>query len=232
MHDIDRTQLEGAMEFENFESEQFEFPGELQEVFNEAEQMELATELLEVRDEQELNYFLGNLIQKASGRVGGDVKPSLGQQLGVILKGAAMKAARQAVPLIGGAVGQKIGGRFGPAVGKGLTTFGTSALDAIDTPPIREYGEFNQEDREFEGAKQFVQLAANTVKNATAAPPGANPRAVARSAIVKAAQTVAPGLLQPTGFAAGGATYAPQAFGTGQSGVWFRRGNTIVLRNA
>ena len=40
---------------------QFEFSGELQEVFNEGEQMELAAELLEVRDEQELNHFLGNL---------------------------------------------------------------------------------------------------------------------------------------------------------------------------
>ena len=61
MHDIGRTQLEGESEFETLEFEQFEFPGELQEVFNEAEQMELAAELLEIRDEQELNYFLGNL---------------------------------------------------------------------------------------------------------------------------------------------------------------------------
>jgi len=72
---------------------------------------------------------------------------------------------------------------------KGLTTFGTNALN-------QEYEALNQEDREFEGAKQFVQLAANTVQHATAAPPGADPRAVARSAIIKAAQAVAPGLLQ------------------------------------
>ena len=56
MHDIGRTQLEAGNEYE-FQSEQFEFSGEMQEVFNESEQMELAAELLEVRDEQELNDF-------------------------------------------------------------------------------------------------------------------------------------------------------------------------------
>ncbi len=220
MHDIDRTQLESDMEFEAFESEQFEFPGEVQEVFNEAEQMELAAELLEVRDEQELNHFLGKLIQQASGLLGRGIKSPLGQTLGGILKGAAKNAANQAIPVIGGAIGSRIGGRLGPTIGKGLTAFGTSALNPDISP--------NQEDREFEGAKQFVQLAADTVKNATAAPPGADPRAVARAAIVKAARTVAPGLLQPAGAAAG----APQAGRSGQSGVWIRRGDTIILKNA
>jgi hypothetical protein len=222
MHDIDRTQLEGDMEFGQFESEQFEFPGELQEVFNEAEQMELAAELLEVRDEQELNHFLGDLIRKASGVLGKAVNSPLGQSLGGILKASAKGAALQAVPVISDAVGSRIGGRLGSSVAKGLTAFGTSALN-------QEYEAFNQEDREFAGAKQFVQLAANTVKHATAAPAGADPRAVARSAIIRAAQTVAPGLLQ----AGGAATVAQQSSQSsvrGQSGVWFRRGNKIVLQ--
>jgi hypothetical protein len=221
MHDIGRTQLEASNEFGEFESEQFEFPGELQEVFNEGEQMELAAELLEVGDEQELNHFLGNLIRKASGLLGKAANSPLGQSLGGILKSAAKNAALQAVPVISDAIGSRVGGRLGPSIASGLTAFGTSALN-------QEYEALNQEDREFEGAKQFVRLAADTVKNATAAPPGVDPRAAARSAIIRAARTVAPGLLQ----AAGAVSRAPQAGGYGQSGVWIRRGNKIVLQGA
>ena len=221
MHDIGRTQLEINNEFGTFETEQFEFPGELQEVFNEGEQMELAAELLEVRDEQELNHFLGNLIRKASGLFGTAVNSPLGQSLGGILKSSAKSAALQAVPVISDAIGGRVGGKLGPSIAKGLTAFGTSALN-------QEYEALNQEDREFEGAKQFVRLAANTVKHAVSAPSGANPRAVARSAIIRAARSVAPGLLQGGGVE----TFAPGAGMSGQSGTWFRRGNKIVLQGA
>ena len=225
MHDIDRTQLEANMEFGEFESGPFEFSSEPQEVFNEAEQMELAAGLLEVRDEQELNYFLGDMIRKAAGVLGKAVNSPLGQSLGGILKSSARSAALQAVPVISDAIGSRIGGGLGSSIAKGLTAFGTSALG-------QEYeGEYqgpNQEDREFEGARQFVQLAADTVKHAIAAPPGADPSAVARFAFIKAAQTIAPGLLQ----AGTAATAAPQAGVSSQSGVWFRRGNKIVLQGA
>ena len=221
MHDIDRTQLENSMESGQFESGEFEFSGELQEVFNEGEQMELAGELLEIRDEQELNQFLGNLIRKAGGALGSAIRSPLGQQLGGILKSSARNAAMQAVPVISDAIGSRIGGRLGPSIAKGLTAFGTSALG-------QEYEGVNQEDREFEGARQFVQLAADTVKNAVSAPTGADPRAVARSAFVKAARTTAPGLLQ-----AGGISNPVARSGApGQSGVWYRRGNKIVLQGA
>jgi len=222
MHDIDRTQLEGEMEFG-----EFEFAGEM-DVFNEAEQMELAAELLEIRDEQELNYFLGDLIKKASGVLGKAVGSPLGQSLFGILKGAAKNAAGQAIPVVSGAIGKRIGGNLGAAVGKGLTAFGNQALN----PPTPDHEFMNQEDREFEGAKQFVQLAANTVQNATAAPTGADPRAVARAAMVKAAQTVAPGLLQAGTAAAGSTAGVPHAGGRGRSGRWYRRGNKIVLVGA
>jgi hypothetical protein len=227
MHDIDRNQLEGEMEFGEFESA-FEFPGELQEVFNEAEQMELAGELLEVRDEQELNHFLGDLIRKASGVLGKAVNSPLGQQLGGILKSSAL----QAVPVVSDAIGKRIGGRLGPSIAKGLTAFGTSALNSRHgaTDHEFEYESLSQEDREFEGAKQFVQLAADTVKHATTAPPGADPRVVARSALVKAARTVAPGLLQPAGAAAAAVTGASHGGGSRRSGVWYRRGTKIVLQ--
>jgi hypothetical protein len=234
MHDIDRNQLEGEMEFGEFESE-FEFPGELQEVFNEAEQMELAGELLEVRDEQELNHFLGDLIRKASGVLGKAVNSPLGTQLGTILKSSARNAALQAVPVVSDAIGKRIGGRLGPSIAKGLTAFGTSALNSRSSPAPNqeyefEYESLSQEDREFEGAKQFVQLAADTVKNATTAPPGADPRVVARSALIKAARTVAPGLLQPAGASAAAVPGAPHRRGSRRSGVWYRHGTKIVLQ--
>jgi hypothetical protein len=224
MHDIDRTQLETGMEYGGFQSGQFEFSSELQEVFSEGEQMELAGALLEIRDEQELNHFLGDLIRRAGGALGSAINSPLGQQLGGILKSSARNAALQAVPVISDAIGSRIGGRLGPSIAKGLTAFGTSALGA----EYAEYEGLNQEDREFEGAKQFVQLAADTVKHAVSAPPGADPRAVARSAFAKAAGTVAPGLLR----SAGAATAAPYAGAPGQSGVWYRRGNKIILQGA
>jgi hypothetical protein len=230
MHDIDRNQLEGEMEFGEFESGEFEFSGELQEVFNEGEQMELAGELLEIRDEQELNHFLGDLIRKASGVLGKAVNSPLGTQLGTILKSSAKNAALQAVPVISGAIGKRIGGRLGPSIAKGLTAFGTSALNSGSPDHEYEYESLNQEDREFEGAKQFVQLAADTVKHATSAPPGADPRVVARSALVKAARTVAPGLLQPAGTAAATFAGAHHGGGSRRSGVWYRRGTKIVLQ--
>ncbi len=221
MHDIDRTQLETSMEYGQFESGEFEVSGELQEVFTEGEQMELAGELLEIRDEQELNHFLGDLIRKAGGALGSAIKSPLGQQLGGILKSSARNAALQAVPVLSDAIGSRIGGRLGPSIAKGLTAFGTSALG-------QEYEGVNQEDSEFEGTKQFVRLAADTVKNAVSAPMGTDPRAVARSAFVKAARTAAPGLLQAGSIS----TPVPPAGAPGQSGVWYRRGNKIVLQGA
>jgi hypothetical protein len=218
MHDIDRTQLEASMEYQ-----ELEFAGELQEVFNEGELMELAGELLEVRDEQELNQFLGDLVRKAGGVIGSAIRSPLGQQLGGILKSAARNAALQAVPVVSDAIGSRVGGRLGPAIAKGLTAFGTTALG-----DEYEYEGVNQEDREFEGAKQFVQLAANTVKNAVMAPSSDNPQQAARSALVTAARAIAPGLLG--GGAA--ASAAPRVGYARQSGVWYRRGNKIILQGA
>jgi len=220
MHDIDRTQLETSGEFNEFG--QFEFAAE-HEVFNEGEQMELANELLEVSNEQELNHFLGNLIRRAGGVLGSAINSPLGQQLGGILKSSARNAALQAVPVISDAIGSRIGGRLGSSIASGLTAFGTSAISG-------EYGGVvNQEDREFEGARQFVQLAANTVKNAVQSPAGADPQTVARTAFVNAARAIAPGLLQARNAAVAA---LPRPGVSTHGGVWFRRGNKIILQGA
>jgi hypothetical protein len=218
MHDIDRTQLEINPEMETFEQEQFEFQGE-QEVFGEAELMELASELLEVGNEQELDRFLGNLIKRAGSAIGRIVRSPIGQAIGGVLKGVAKKA----LPLAGGALGGFIGGPLGANIGSGLATMGGSALGL-------EAETLSQEDREFEGAKQFVRLAGAAVKNAAAVPPGADLRAASQAAVTQAARALAPGLLQGTPAAASMARGGASVHG--RSGRWIRRGNKIVLFGA
>ena len=67
-----------------------------------------------------------------------------------MLKGVAKKA----LPLAGTAVGTSLGGPLGAQIGSGLATDGGQC-------PRSGSRKLDQEDREFEGAKQFVRLAAN-----------------------------------------------------------------------
>lgn len=132
--------------------------------------------------------------------------------MGGVLKGVAKKA----LPLAGGALGEFVGGPLDAKIGSDVASAAGRAVGL-------EYESMEQEDQEFEGAKQFVRLAADTVKKASAAAPGSDPRAVAQSAAVSAARKLAPGLLKKAGAAASR---------SGQSGRWTRRGNKIVLHGA
>lgn len=219
MHDLDRTLGRTHMEAEAFEfTGEGEFTGEFQgegeysgeeEVFQEAELNELASELLSVSNEQELNYFLGGLLKKAAGAVGKVIKSPVGQALGGILKGVAKKA----LPIAGAALGNLVLPGVGGAIGGKLASAAGSMFGL-------ELEGLSQEDREFEVAKQFVRMAADATRTAVAAPPAANPAAVARAAVVQAAQKFAPGLVAATPDGrAGGAT----------SGRWVRRGRRIVI---
>jgi hypothetical protein len=217
MHDIDRTQFDVNPEMESFEYEQYEMPGDMYEALSEQEQMELAAELLEVRDEQELDQFLGNLIRRVGRTLGRVVKSPIGNAIGGVLKGLAKKA----LPLAGGALGTVVGGPLGTAIGSGLASAAGNALGL-------EAEAFNQEDREFEGAKQFVRLAANAVQNATSMNATPDPKAAAQVAVAQAAQAHAPGLLQSaSSMAPSGRPYAGGV--RGHSGRWMRRGNKIIL---
>lgn len=212
------TFMEYNPEMEAFESEQFEY-GEAEgpgEVFTEAEVMELASELLEVGNEAELDRFLGDLIKKAGQAVGKFVKSPVGQAIGGVLKGVAKKA----LPIAGGALGAYFGGPLGAKIGSGLASAAGGALGL-------ELEALSQEDREFEGGKQFVRFAADTVKNATSAPPTVDPRTAAKSAAAAAAQKYAPDLLRPT---AGPASSSSMS-GTGHGGRWIRRGRNIIIVN-
>lgn|SRR5262245_19151976 len=225
MHDIDRTQLEYTSEMPGFEAEQFEYgeygeygesegewAGESEAVLSEADEVQLASELLEVTNEAELDRFIGGLLKRVARGAGQIIRSPIGQAVGGILKGVAKKA----LPLAGGALGGYIGGPLGAKIGSGLASAAGSALGL-------EAEALEQEDREFEGARQFVRVAADTVNRAVSAPAGADPRAVAQAAAVAAAKTLAPGLIGAAG------PVAAAAMGRGRTGRWLRRGTKIVL---
>jgi hypothetical protein len=213
MHDIDRTQMEYGFESAAFEGEQFEYGQGEYEVLSEADEMELASELLGVANEADLEQFLGGLISKVGSLAGKVIRSPVGQAVGGVLKSAAKKA----LPIAGGAIGGYFGGPLGAKIGSGLASAAGSALGL-------EAEGMAQEDREFEGAKQFVRFAADTVSKAAAAPPNADPKAIAQSAAVSAAKQFAPALLGKPGDAR-----SSNAPGRANGGRWLRRGSKIVL---
>jgi hypothetical protein len=264
-HDTDRTQLEFGSELSEYgevpglASEQYEYGSELGNIMNEVlggaygevyeggyqelplpEVMEdeLASRLLEIRSDQELDHFLGDLFKKVAGGLGKVIKGPVGQALGGVLK----QVAKQALPSLGTAVGGFFGGPVGAALGSQLASTAGSAFGL-------EYEGLSGEDREFETARRYVRFAGEAAKKAAIAPPNADPTAVAKTALVDAAKTHAPGLLatpdsgasaMSTGMGArAGAAYPGAADcpscggGTGyhhrRTGKWIRRGRHIVL---
>jgi uncharacterized protein (DUF697 family) len=227
MHDIDRT----LMEYENpYEAEyeaddeyeyedEYGYDGEtdaeayeMENVFDESEEMELASELMSVADDEELEYFLGNLIKKAGRKIGRFVKSKAGRALGKVLKGVAKKA----LPIAGGALGTLVGGPAGGAIGSKLAGAAGKIFGL-------ELEGLSPEDQEFEVARRVVRLAGNAAQKAAMAPPTANPAAVAKTAVVSAAKTQAPGLIKPIQPA------IKPFMGSGRTGRWVRRGRKIVL---
>ena len=91
--------------------------------------------------------------------------------------------------------------------------------------------EMSQEDREFEGAKNFVKMAADAVKSAVAAPVGVNPVEAAKAAVKAAVDKHAPGLLG--GAAAQGlmAGAAGRGGKFGRTGRWVRQGRNVIIVN-
>jgi len=231
MHDIDRTQLEHdidrtTLETESAETEFGEFgelgessefgefgetqPESLESPLNETQEIELASEFLEVSNEAELQQFLGDVFKTVGSAAGRFIRSDTGQALGGVLK----DAARQALPIVGSAVGKWISPTRGGPIGADAATLAGRIFGL-------ELEGLSSEDREFEVARQFVRFASAAVKKATAAPPAAPAGAIAQTAAASAARTYAPGLL-------------PRLRGRStrlwpRSGRWIRRGRTIVL---
>jgi hypothetical protein len=207
MHDIDRTQVGFAPQAESYV---FPYGGD-GGALGEDEQMNLAAELMGVTNEQELDNFLGDLFKKVSGAVGKVIHSPVGSALGGILKDAAKKI----LPSAGQALGNLVGaGQIGQQLGQ----------------TIGGMFEAESEEQEWNAANTFVKLSTDAVKNAAQAPPGANPQAVAKNAVIEAAKVHAPSLvpiLAGNGAAAG--TKPSETNGKGRTGRWIRRGKHIVL---
>jgi hypothetical protein len=201
-------EAEGEDESEAEWGAEYEWEAE-SEALGEAEVMELAGELLEVTNEAELDLFLGNLIRNAGRAIGQVVKSPIGQAIGGVLKSAAKKA----LPLAGGAFGGLVGGPLGVKIGSGLASAAGNALGLE--------AEMEAEDREFEGAKNFVRLAGDAVNKVLTAPASGDPAAAAKAAVTEAAGRFAPGLLSRA--------TAHHRHHRPRSGRWHRQGHHIVI---
>ena len=203
------TRKRRLSEQEQFEFGQSEFVGEAGEVFGEVFG---EGELMEADRGADGNY------QRAGGStislaISSNERPvpsarqlrsPVGQAIGGVLKAAAKKA----LPLAGAALGGAVGGPLGAKIGSGLAQAAGGALGL-------EAEMLSHEDRQYEGGKQFVRFAGETVKNAVTNPASPDPRAAAQSAVVRAAQALAPGLVSSAQAAPAGRHVA---------GRWVRRG--------
>jgi hypothetical protein len=202
---MDRTLLEYSPELEAFEAHEFE-AGTLPltggtdsaGVFRETEELELAAELLEATDERKLNRFLLSLIAKVERAVGRSLSSPVKVALGIILQSAAKKM----LPMLNRVPGAQSGGQLASVASRffGLELEGLSP-----------------EDKEFEIAKSFVRFAAAAVRNALNAPLAAEPRTLARKAIVQSAQRHAPGMLSDS------------SRESKQTARWYRQGRNIIV---
>ncbi len=228
MHDLDRTYLEdsegaelaaeheadgayeadaevyGDGEDEAYGEDEAHGDGEAEaygdgEVFQEDEVTEIAAELLGVSSEDELDHFLGDFLKKAGDALGKFVSSGQGKALGGMMKSIAKKV----IPALANA--------YAPGTGGAIANVFGLELEGL-----------SPEDQEFEAAKQYVRLGAEAVKQAVGAPESEDPNAVSATALTRAAQQYAPGLLR----GAPGAMSAMQP----QSGRWFRRGRHIILQ--
>jgi hypothetical protein len=230
MHDIDRTQLEAAEGYRPPHSDEFGLgSGEFGEAgrfdesaglapeqssLGEQQEMEFAAELLEVSSEAELEQFLGNVMGSVQSALGRFVSSDTGQALGGLLKSSLKDLTKQALPVVGQAIGQWVSPQYGGEPGARIASAAGSLLGL-------ELEGLSGEDREFEVSRQLVRFTSSAVQHAALAPRGAPGRPTARAAVQQAARSYAPGLL-------------PRLQGRStrlwpRSGRWVRRGRAIVL---
>ena len=202
--------FEYTPEMESLEVEHFEAGNEA-EALSESEIMELSQQLLGVSNETELDHFLGDVLKAAvTGLAGQFLPPSVVNQVGGFLKGA----AKAALPLAGQAVGAYFGGPLGAQIGRGAAAAAGNVLGLE--------AELHAEDHEFEGARKFVQMAGDAVKMAATAPPDIDPSTIAGAAVTAAAERHAPGLLESA---------AKSRREHHHSGRWVRRGRNVIIVN-
>jgi hypothetical protein len=192
---------------------------------SEVEEMEYASELTEVASEAELEAFLGDLIKTVSKAAGGLVSGPVGQAL----TGALKSVAKQALPMVGGALGTMFAPGAGTALGSQLGSMAGGMFE-IEGPGAAP--------PDFAAAHRYVQLASQAAHTAALAPPDIPPHTVAHEAVAAAADHYAPGLAPagPDHHAPGPAGYGweegqhhQHGSGHHESGHWVRRGHKVIL---
>jgi hypothetical protein len=136
-----------------------------------------------------------------------------GRQLGGILKSTLRSAARQALPVVGRAIGGAVDPRYADFGARA----GTAAGDLLGL----ELEGLSRQDQEFEIARQLARFTAAAMRQAATAPPSAPAARVVRSSVARAARLYLPGIY-PRLRGRSGRSW-------GRSGRWVRRGRTIVL---
>jgi peptidoglycan hydrolase-like protein with peptidoglycan-binding domain len=196
---------------------QYEY-GEQESMLNEMQEIALAAELSGITSEQELEQFLGNLIQDIGKSVKGFANSAAGQTVGGILK----SAGKLVLPIAGTAAGAYFGGPAGAQIGGQLGSTATQILGL-------EVGEMSQQDREFETARQFVRFARDAVKRTVNAEDNLPPFERARQAVVEASQQYAPGLVN----AAQAIADNPETLTLNRprAGRWTRQGKNIIIHS-
>jgi len=176
-------------------------------------EMDLASRLLEVSSEYELEQFLGDVFRAVGSAAGNFVRSDTGRALGGILRDNLKSAAKQALPV----VGRALGGYISPGGGDFGARAGAAAGDLLGL----ELEGLSSQDQEFEVARQLVRFTSSAINQAARAPQYLPADLVARTAARRAARTYAPGLL-PRLQGRSGRLWP-------HSGRWVRRGRTIVL---
>ncbi len=176
--DLDEMEPEA---FESDASSSFEAGAE-DMPFGETEEMELAAQLLEITGEDELDGFLGSLIARATG---GARRLASSPEL----RGLLRKAAKSALPMIGGAAGNLIAPGAGGAIG-GKLAAAAGNLFGLELEGL------SPEDQEFEVARRLVRFAGAGARNAGRFRRGGSRSLVARRALGAAARRHAPGFLR------------------------------------
>jgi len=165
---------------------------------SEEEEIDAAGELLNVSNEEELDQFLGDLVNTVGGAAKRFVASPVGQQVVGVLK----DAAHQALPMVGAALGGAVGGPTGARIGSQVAQTAGQVFGL-------ELEGLSPEDQEFEVARRFVRFASSTTHHS--ARRGWSAQTSARHA----ARRHAPGLLRPhPGFR------LRRAFGFGHPGYW------------
>ena len=209
-----------AGEFGEYEAGEYEFGESEAGEFGEYEfgeggatdrEVGLANELLGVSGEQELDRFLGDLVNGAVSAVRQFARTDAGRAVGGVLK----SAARNVLPQLGRMAGDAVGPGAG-AVGQRV---GRWAANRLEVAPQTEG--LSAEDREYETARAFVRFAQETAQRAAQAGTAVPAIVAARQAARDAARTHLPGLLRP----GDGPRFAAPA----AQGRWVRHGNRIVI---